>query len=195
MEGMNPERRSQVRVEIDLNSRDRDGYVRAPASSADGAANVGDLVTVFEPDDQVAASATVVRVDQDYGYLVLDVHWDTLADDYSVVTLSHRNFASNSAIVSGLMGVSTEIFAAQHRSRRIGGGRKRRLAISGTGYAARLARAFSKRRRSGTAYARIATANARAWQAMGGWTTVEGSPSHLDAGTPTRISLHLQKVS
>jgi hypothetical protein len=71
-----------VRIEVDLNSRGRDGYTFSRLSRASGPVAVGDTVTVFEPDDYVAAPARVVRVDRERDFVFLDVDWSSL--DYDV---------------------------------------------------------------------------------------------------------------
>jgi hypothetical protein len=73
--------RPDVRIEIDLNSRSRDGYTLARLSRADGPVLVDDDVVVFEPDDRVAAPARVVRVDREHDFAFLDVDWSLLRED------------------------------------------------------------------------------------------------------------------
>jgi hypothetical protein len=70
-----------VRIEIDLNARSRDGYAFSRLSRADGPVLVNDDVIVFEPDDRVAAPAKVVRVDREHGFVFLSVDWSQLAED------------------------------------------------------------------------------------------------------------------
>ncbi|GFJ87840.1 hypothetical protein [Phytohabitans rumicis] len=103
MEELSLRGQPRARIEIDLNSRGRDGYVRARLRKADRPVVAGDEVTVFEPDDQVAAVATVVRVDEERGFLSLDVDWSTLVDDYHVILLSAPNAAKNSLTVDPLV--------------------------------------------------------------------------------------------
>jgi hypothetical protein len=81
MEALNTYGSMPVRVQIDLNSRDRNGHVRARISSVRGTVRKGDRVIAFEPDDRVAANAEVVRVDAGRGFLYLEVDWDSLDDD------------------------------------------------------------------------------------------------------------------
>lgn len=81
MEALTPRGRAPVRVQIDLNSRDRRGYVRTRLAHADGPVDVGDEVIAFEPDDQVSANARVIEVDRERGFLYLHVEWDSLDDD------------------------------------------------------------------------------------------------------------------
>lgn len=70
-----------VRIEIDLNSRSRDGFVLSRLSRATGPVEAEDAVVVFEPDDRVAAPARVVRVDRQHGFVFLDVDWSRLEND------------------------------------------------------------------------------------------------------------------
>jgi len=95
---MKPRARPGVRVQIDLNSRDREGNVRTRLANAGGSVRAGDQVVAYEPDDQVAASARVVRVDEGAGYLYLDVDWDTLDDDY-VLSAPTQNQATKSRTI------------------------------------------------------------------------------------------------
>lgn len=74
--------RPRVRIEIDLNSRNEEGYVPAYLSDADGHISVGDTVTAFESEDEVAAPAHVKRVA--HGVAYLDVDWDAMTDDVPV---------------------------------------------------------------------------------------------------------------
>jgi hypothetical protein len=67
------------RVRIDLNARTADGLVPAPLGDASAPLVPGDFVTVFEPEDRVAAVAEVVRIE--HGHVLLGVDWSTLADD------------------------------------------------------------------------------------------------------------------
>ena len=68
-----------ARVRIDLNARTYDGlYVLARRSDATGPVQRGDTVTVFEPEDGVATTATVKRCDDDW--LHLDVDWDGMRE-------------------------------------------------------------------------------------------------------------------
>lgn len=70
-----------VRVEIDLNSRSPQGYVRARVSRADGEMCVGAPVRVFEREDGVAGDARVVSFDPTRRYVYLDVDWESLGPD------------------------------------------------------------------------------------------------------------------
>jgi hypothetical protein len=70
-----------VRVQIDLNARSRDGYVRARLSRADGPLVLGDEILAYEPEDRIAAPALVKRVDYDRGFVYLEVDWDQMDDD------------------------------------------------------------------------------------------------------------------
>lgn len=71
--------RPRVRIEIDLNSRDALGRTPAYLADADGHIAVGDVVTAFEPEDEVAAPAVVKEVA--HGVAYLDVDWQKLTDD------------------------------------------------------------------------------------------------------------------
>lgn len=71
--------RPQVRIEIDLNARDRSGRVPAYLTDADGHVAVGDTVTAFQPDDEVAAPAVVEEIAHGIAYLA--VKWDAMTDD------------------------------------------------------------------------------------------------------------------
>jgi len=87
-----------VRIEIDLNSRSRDGYVFARLSRADGPVLVDDDVVVFEPEDRVAAPARVVRVDREHGFVFLSVDWSQLAEDMAYGRVPRP-------VLAGVMGV------------------------------------------------------------------------------------------
>lgn len=68
-----------VRVRIDLNARTHDGlYVPARRSLASGPVERGETVIVFEPEDGVATTATVMRCDDEW--LHLDVDWDQMRE-------------------------------------------------------------------------------------------------------------------
>ncbi len=71
--------RPRVRIEIDLNSRTEEGYVPAYLADADGYVKVGDIVTAFESEDEVAAPAVVRKVAHGCAYLQVD--WDAMTDD------------------------------------------------------------------------------------------------------------------
>lgn len=71
--------RPRVRIEIDLNARDENGLVPAYLEDADGYVAVGDVVTAFESEDEVAAPAKVVKVE--HGHAFLDVDWNAMTDD------------------------------------------------------------------------------------------------------------------
>ncbi|MER5859802.1 hypothetical protein ABT131_30010 [Streptomyces sp900105245] len=68
-----------MRIEIDLNSRDALGRTPAYLADADGYVAVGDTVTAFESEDEVAAPAVVREVA--HGVAYLDVCWNELRDD------------------------------------------------------------------------------------------------------------------
>lgn len=74
----------RARIQIDLNSRARDGSVRARMSRVRGQIAVGSTVTVYEPEDEVAASAEVLKIDAERGFVYLDVDWATLDEDVYV---------------------------------------------------------------------------------------------------------------
>jgi len=40
-------------------------------------------VVAYEPDDQIAAPARVIRVDRERGFAYLDVDWDKMDDDHA----------------------------------------------------------------------------------------------------------------
>ncbi|MFF9123176.1 hypothetical protein ACF09J_07740 [Streptomyces sp. NPDC014889] len=91
-----------MRIEIDLNSRDAEGRVPAFLSDADGHVSVGDLVTAFESEDEVAAPAVVKKIA--HGVAYLDVDWDAMTDDIPVpiakpatVRYAHRSSTSSGA--------------------------------------------------------------------------------------------------
>jgi hypothetical protein len=74
------EQPAPVRIRIDLNARTHDGlYVPARRSRASGPVERGEIVIVFEPEDGVATTATVMRCDDEW--LHLDVDWDGMDDD------------------------------------------------------------------------------------------------------------------
>lgn len=66
------------RIRIDLNSRTREGLV--PASFA-GEAFIGQPVIAFEPEDGVAAFATIAQISERAELVYLDVDWSSLDDD------------------------------------------------------------------------------------------------------------------
>ncbi|MFD4275071.1 hypothetical protein R2B67_17995 [Streptomyces cyaneofuscatus] len=80
--------RPRVRIEIDLNSRDANGHTPAYLDDADGYIAVGDVVTAFESEDEVAAPATVRRIA--HGVAYLDVDWGAMTDDATVPTLQPK---------------------------------------------------------------------------------------------------------
>jgi hypothetical protein len=69
-----------TRIEIDLNVRTAEGLTRAALRDLEGATNlsVGEPVIVFEPDEDVEAPATVVKVSRDGRFAYLRVQWDEL---------------------------------------------------------------------------------------------------------------------
>ncbi|QTU64236.1 hypothetical protein [Streptomyces scabiei] len=71
--------RPRVRIEIDLNSRDEFGRVPAYLEDANGYIAVGDTVTAFESEDEVAAPAVVKKIA--HGVAYLDVDWSAMTDD------------------------------------------------------------------------------------------------------------------
>lgn len=71
--------RPAIRVRIDLNARDENGYVPARLSRADGLMSIGDTVVAYEPDDEVRAPAEVMEIIGDFAYLA--VAWDEMTDD------------------------------------------------------------------------------------------------------------------
>lgn len=93
--------RPRVRIEIDLNSRDKKGRVPAYLEDADGHISVGDTVTAFESEDEVAAPALVLEVA--HGVAYLDVDWSAMTDDVPApvaqptnVPLAERRTATSS---------------------------------------------------------------------------------------------------
>lgn len=72
--------RRPTRVMIDLNVRVR-GLVRAGFEDSDGPLQVGETVVVYEPEDAIAGTATVVALEPDEGFMYLDVEWSSFADD------------------------------------------------------------------------------------------------------------------
>lgn len=70
------------RVEIDLNSRNAEGLTLARIARVHGARPAkGQLVTVFESEDEVRGLAMVAEVDDANGYLYLMVNWDSMRHD------------------------------------------------------------------------------------------------------------------
>ena len=68
-----------IRIEIDLNVRNDKGLTRAALRDTHGAVvAVGDLVQVFEPDEDVEAPASVVEISKDGQFAFLDVKWNEL---------------------------------------------------------------------------------------------------------------------
>jgi hypothetical protein len=80
--------RPVVRIEIDLNSRDKEGRTPAYLSDADGHVSVGDAVTAFESEDEVAFPAVVARIA--HGVAYLDVNWAAMTDDVPVTVAQPR---------------------------------------------------------------------------------------------------------
>lgn len=70
----------RVRVEIDLNSIRPDGTTRVRLADFDGEIQVGQMVTAFESEDNVAADAMVHRVDDD-GFAIVIVNRASMCDD------------------------------------------------------------------------------------------------------------------
>ncbi|MDX3294628.1 hypothetical protein PV569_13020 [Streptomyces scabiei] len=68
-----------MRIEIDLNSRDELGRVPAYLEDANGYIAVGDTVTAFESEDEVAAPALVKKIA--HGVAYLEVDWAAMTDD------------------------------------------------------------------------------------------------------------------
>jgi hypothetical protein len=104
-----------VWVQIDLNARSRDGYVRARMSRARGPLVAGDEnVIAYEPEDRVAAPARVIRIDPNRGFAYLDVNWAKIDDDtaYGWMVLpsftpdpsSETNAASDVSMRMGFVG-------------------------------------------------------------------------------------------
>lgn len=69
---------ASVQLRIDLNARTHDGHVPAAYNNAERPLRRGDNVIVYEPDDGVATTATVMRVYGDWVHL--DVDWDYMVD-------------------------------------------------------------------------------------------------------------------
>jgi hypothetical protein len=94
--------RPQVRIEIDLNARDRFGRVPAYLTDADGHVAVGDTVTAFESEDEVAAPAVVEEISHGIAYLA--VKWEAMTDDLpapaarpTTASLSEKRTATSSS--------------------------------------------------------------------------------------------------
>lgn len=97
--------RRRVRIEIDLNARDREGLVPAYLSDADGDIALGDTVTAYESEDEVAAPAVVVKVE--HGAAFLEVDWAKLDDDRRVtvpVVVAHGSMVEDGASSSSPSG-------------------------------------------------------------------------------------------
>jgi hypothetical protein len=71
---------SPRRVRVNLNAVSGDGFIRVRTSRADGPVEVGQLVEIFEPNDEIEGIAKVARISDRTGLMYLDVKWDTLHD-------------------------------------------------------------------------------------------------------------------
>ncbi|MFF9043328.1 hypothetical protein [Streptomyces parvulus] len=80
-----------MRIEIDLNARDEAGRVPAYLSDADGHVAVGDTVTAFESEDEVAAPAVVRKIA--HGVAYLEVDWTAMSDDVPLLVPQPRTVA------------------------------------------------------------------------------------------------------
>lgn len=76
-----------MRIQIDLNRRAADGTTVTDLQDAERPAdlNVGDTVTVFEPEDGIRGFATVQSVDRDAEQIYLNVDWQSFEDDLDPV--------------------------------------------------------------------------------------------------------------
>lgn len=75
------ERMKRPRVEIDLNVSNAEGLVRVRIEDLPAGVTEGSEVVAFEPDDEVAAPAEIVRIDHHLGFAYLRVDWDQIAND------------------------------------------------------------------------------------------------------------------
>lgn len=89
---------NRVRVEIDLNSVRADGTTRVRLSRADGALNVGQIVTAYESEDGIAGLAMVDRVDPSTGYAFITVNRHSLRDDDGTIDVISAAQNSNRAV-------------------------------------------------------------------------------------------------
>jgi len=70
------------RAQVDLNDRTReDALTRARLEDVIGQIAVGEHITVYEPEDGVAADAVVREIDTAKGLVFLAVDWASLRDD------------------------------------------------------------------------------------------------------------------
>lgn len=67
-------------IRIDLNDRDKRGFVPANISDAIGPLEVGEPAIVYEPDDSVWLSAEIREIDAERGIVWLDVDWSDMHD-------------------------------------------------------------------------------------------------------------------
>lgn len=72
--------RPPSQVKINLNAISGDGLVRVRTARADGPVEVGQLVRIVEPTDEIEGIAKVARINHDTGLMYLDVRWNSLRD-------------------------------------------------------------------------------------------------------------------
>lgn len=69
-----------ARIEIDYNQRDHNGHTPARFDHCDRIPELGETVTVHQPEDGTEGDATVAGIDEDRGIVRLDVDWASLRD-------------------------------------------------------------------------------------------------------------------
>lgn len=88
----------RTRVEIDLNSLRPDGTTRVRLRNVEGGSlNHGQIVTVFESEDNVAATAMVMSVDESRGVAFLNVNRASMQNDDDTLG-AFNGTASNRAL-------------------------------------------------------------------------------------------------
>ncbi len=91
-----------TRVRVDFNSRGPNGLVRGSRRRADGDVVVGDLVEVYDPDeDDMRFSARVVSVDPDTGLALFDVQWEQQEPVLPEGAVAVRSFNTTGGSVTG----------------------------------------------------------------------------------------------
>ncbi len=79
------------RVEIDLNDIDANGETLALLADADQELVPGRIVTAFEPEEGLAATAMVSRVVSERGVAFLWVNWQSLSKEQPLVTAIRKH--------------------------------------------------------------------------------------------------------
>lgn len=87
----------RARAAIDLNSMRPDGTTRVWLSDIDTDVQPGQIVTVYEPEDEIAGLGMVERVDSDRGFAFVAVNRGSLQDDDGSLDQSRAFAGTNRA--------------------------------------------------------------------------------------------------